>query len=160
MTATVRIFRYEAGHLYAGRPQLIKYLETHLNNIAVKTMDCYGSYVDSGMADDLLNERPAKIWIAWLSGRPVGWGMLTSRINFSAMQASVFVHPDFRQNGIGTRILKKMKRHAKSRSCPIVSQGWDVQGRKFYANNDIPYTSRWDHGKCDHEPVVAGIHFT
>ena len=146
-TIPVRIFAYKATHLYKRRCKLVQYLKDNLNNIAEDAVDDHGDSIGSGMLDDLTEKRSARIWIAWLVGRPVAWGMLARRRRIDTkFQASVYVHPDFRRNGVGKRILNKMKTHAKIQKCSIVSQGWDARGKNFYSQNGISYACTWDFG--------------
>lgn len=145
-TFPVRIFRYKATHLYKRRPKLIQYLKDNLNNIAEGSLDRYGNKVGSGMKSEINDGRLGHIWIAWLDGKAIAWGMLTSRKDNRKLQIGVYVHPDYRRNGIGSRLIEKAKTHAKAKKRSLVSQGWDYRGKNFYSENGIPYAYTWDHG--------------
>lgn len=147
-TISVRIFQYKATYLYRHRPNLIDFLKINLNLIAAGTLNRYGEKLGSGMKSDLSKERMGHIWIAWLSGRPVAWGMCTSRSDNSKLQIGIYVHPDYRRNGIGQRILDKAKTHAKVKKRLLISQAWDDHGKNFYSKNGISYAYTWDHGGC------------
>lgn len=142
----VRIFQYKATHLYDSRTRLVQYLRDNLNNIAEESVNCGGEMIGSGMKTDLGNKRLGHIWIAWLSGKAIAWGMLTSRKDCEILQVGIYVHPDYRRNGIGSRILGKIKIHVKVGKRHVVSQGWDSCGKNFYSENGISYAHTWDHG--------------
>jgi len=117
-----------------------------LNNDAEEALDDVGLPVGSGMKDDLRDNRSGKIWVAWLAGKPIAWSMLTDRMDNNNLQVGVYVHPDFRRNGIGKRLLGKAKVYGKAEKRPIVSQAWDRRGKNFYSENRISHTGSWDHG--------------
>ena len=145
LTIPVRIFHYDAEHLYEHRQKLVDFLLNNLNNDVEKTRDTDGYLVGSGMLDDLCDNRPGEIWVAWLDGEPVAWGMLTTRrLKDTDMQISIYVHPDFRRKKIGQRIANKAKAHAKSQGHELVSQGWDCKGKTFYNQNGIGRTTWWE----------------
>ena len=136
----MRILRYSPKTLYANK-KLVNFLSENLNNSAEQNS------LGSGMKSALLWERNMLTWVCWLSGEPVGWATLTPRNNDkekNILGVSVYVNPDFRRMGIGTKLCKKIKIFCAKNNLNTVAQPWDRAGKSFYRKHGIKYTEYWD----------------
>lgn len=135
----IKIHQYTSEYLFKQRPELIEYLEENLNNIAE------GLYsVGSGMLNDLAIKRRAIIFIAWENGEPIAWGNLTYRRYDTQMQVGIYVHPNHRRRGIGSRIATKMLNWAKNTNRRLVCHPWNLASEDFYSVAGIQYEPAWE----------------
>jgi GNAT superfamily N-acetyltransferase len=100
---------------------------------------------NSGMREDILNraEHLDQVWVflAKREGRIIGWASARPRFGshlrnlgsvFRQCDVYTYVNRRFRRQGVGTRLLTKVKSFLRSKRCAPVVYAWDEKSLLFY----------------------------
>jgi GNAT superfamily N-acetyltransferase len=103
----------------------------------------------------LMESRPvqSQILLAYRNQKLVGWALLSKERSYmvfsnthshfepeDGMLFEVFIHPDYRRQGIGSELMKVARRKATPYRLCVAP--WDAQSRGFY-NNFLNYRNKW-----------------
>lgn len=89
------------------RKEFLEWPDDTLNELTALTLDGGGSQLK-----DTIEAKPERMmtWVAFVEGKPVGWGIQIIRERDYRQESMYYIHPHWRRKGIGTRILKRMKK--------------------------------------------------
>lgn len=91
-----------------------------------------------GRMRELLNRRaPGNVILAWEGKELIGWAFLNRESWQTNYDAHVYVRSNYRNQGVGERILSEAKRLAKSQKRGIVGHPFDEQGERAFSKASV-----------------------
>lgn len=97
----MRILEYDSSRVY-NRPNFVARLKG-LTNLR--------EGIDSALDADLEAETKGRFFIAWIDGIIRGWGLVSNH-GSGHLQVGVYIQPEYRRQGIGGAICKRIKKYA------------------------------------------------
>ena len=76
-----------------------------------------------------------KFFLAYGDESLLGWALRTSFGSKTEKQIDVFVLPEFRRLGIGTKLIARARSRLKG--VKLIGDPWDEVGKKFYESVDV-----------------------
>ena len=75
-----------------------------------------------------------KFFLMEIEKEPIGWCCFWSN------EFHIFIRPEFRRMGYGTKLIEKVNKHITSRNgiCP-----WDMRSKSFFSNFNLPISRRF-----------------
>ena len=122
----MKIIKHSHKQIYK-QPQVLKRLKELMNSYST----------GSAMREDMNARRAGKVFLARNRKFIMGWAFVSRRRHDAALQISVFVDPEFRNRGIGSKLTAKAKKYASRKKKRLYYSPCSRYGERMYDKNKL-----------------------